>query len=422
MDGKRAGLPVVLLLVGFGALIALSQTEAGQVLLGRWSFTKSVEVDRGTYFRLKVKLAYKGEPQDFDIVVGCNVRRTTYKDGSTSSEGGVVPMVYGLKMPDGAGVVVRPPEACRGETTANGKVPPNLMPLVMTFENADEPWFGVGYGTDDAYDSPLSALTFGGATIEAATRADYDAWRQAEAAKNIVKPEMLTFNVGNPFNKRDWYPGRRYFPDTCLRIIRLKLPEVVREIVRPFWPEDHPTYWFGHEAWSKLFNIVSNADGSRDRSDDILFDGHRLLQYYGEGTPQYGVPRRGGGGMILYRGAPGETYPEGTEQSHNNLDDGGQLVLDPRYAPAIRVGYSQTKPENRGFYYCYPLVPNERNLPTSDIHLSPQVVLVNEQPVASYDRAKDGPLVASMTYRFFEQDSYVLLRARLEFLSIFGGL
>src|SRR5262249_39592566 len=57
-------------------------------------FTKSVEVDRSTYFRLKVKLAYKGEPQDFDIVVGCNVRQTNYKDGGRTVEVGLVPTVF----------------------------------------------------------------------------------------------------------------------------------------------------------------------------------------------------------------------------------------------------------------------------------------------------------------------------------------
>src|SRR5215203_5316953 len=47
-----------------------------------WSFTKSVERDRGVHYRLKVKLTYKGEPEDFDIVVGCNLLQINYKDNS----------------------------------------------------------------------------------------------------------------------------------------------------------------------------------------------------------------------------------------------------------------------------------------------------------------------------------------------------
>ena len=89
---RAAGLTLVAaLLVGAAVL----RSDVGQALFGRWSYTKSVEVDRGTYFRLKVKLTYKGEPQDFDIVVGCNVRRITYKDGSGTYEAGLIPSVFG---------------------------------------------------------------------------------------------------------------------------------------------------------------------------------------------------------------------------------------------------------------------------------------------------------------------------------------
>src|ERR1700722_5087351 len=113
----------------FGVLFAFANSRH---LLSGWSFTDSVDVktagqDRGYYYRFKANLAYKGEPLDFDIVVGCNVRVTTYKDNDRTVEGGVAPMVYGLKMKDGRGVVVRAPEACQGETMENGKVPKTLL-------------------------------------------------------------------------------------------------------------------------------------------------------------------------------------------------------------------------------------------------------------------------------------------------------
>jgi hypothetical protein len=63
------------------------------------SFTKSVEVDRSRYYRLKVNLAYKDQPLVFDIVVGCNVRVTRYKDNDRTVEVGIAPFAYGLKMP-----------------------------------------------------------------------------------------------------------------------------------------------------------------------------------------------------------------------------------------------------------------------------------------------------------------------------------
>ena len=122
-----------------GVLVALAfRTEIGRVLLtGRWSYVERVSVDRGTYFRIKVKLAYKGEPQDFDIVVGCNVKVTQYKGGGGSTyEAGVIPLMYGRAMPDGKAVVVLPPDACGSQTTANSLVPPNFLPLVVVYDDA----------------------------------------------------------------------------------------------------------------------------------------------------------------------------------------------------------------------------------------------------------------------------------------------
>ena len=61
--GRALSIFVAVVGIGFLAL----RSEIGQTLFGDWSFVKSVEQDQGTYYRLKVKLTYKGEPQDFDI-------------------------------------------------------------------------------------------------------------------------------------------------------------------------------------------------------------------------------------------------------------------------------------------------------------------------------------------------------------------
>jgi hypothetical protein len=89
---------IVAAVIGCGFLL---QSDRVQLLLGRWSFTKSIVRDTGTYYRLKVKLTYWGTPQDFDIVVGCNVRQINYKDGSNTYEVGLVPTVFGRRMYDG---------------------------------------------------------------------------------------------------------------------------------------------------------------------------------------------------------------------------------------------------------------------------------------------------------------------------------
>jgi hypothetical protein len=188
---------LVAVLALFGLLFGV-RTLGERGYPGRFSFTKPLDVksagdDRATYFRLKVNLAYKGEPLDFDIVVGCNVRITTYKDNDRTVEVGVAPMLYGLRMKDGHGVVVKPPEACEGETTENGKVPKTLLPLVVTYENADAPWFGIAYASDDSYNSPLSQLKFFGASIEKATREE---WRECAGPRHRTSATTLSTTCG----------------------------------------------------------------------------------------------------------------------------------------------------------------------------------------------------------------------------------
>ena len=179
----------IIAILGLGVIVvaALWLTGIGPLLLGRWSFIQWAETDRGTYFRVKVDVDYKGEPQPFDIVVGCNVRRIRYKDGSGTYEAGLIPTVYGRRMSDGQALVVRPPDACNGQTTANGKVPPNFIPLMIVYDDADTLDFGIAYLSDDAYASPLSDLTFHEASIETATREEFDDFRE-NGSPNVVTP------------------------------------------------------------------------------------------------------------------------------------------------------------------------------------------------------------------------------------------
>jgi hypothetical protein len=236
---KRAAIPVALIAALFAVGWAISRADIG-TLIGGWTYAKSVEVDRGTYFRLKIKLTYKGEPQDFDFVVGCNVRQTNYQDNSRSVDLGMVPEVFGRRMSDGKAVVIRPPQACRGETTANAGAPPDLLPMVIVYDNADNLAFGTAYLSEDAYESPLSELTFGGAVIERATRSDFDESRRMQ--QNVLTHEMYW----------RWTAKGRSQPNAneismwgalCDGFARFRIPKDLRELARSYWPSTKPRYW-----------------------------------------------------------------------------------------------------------------------------------------------------------------------------------
>jgi hypothetical protein len=286
--GKGVRMTIAALVVGFllvlgaGLVLVIGEVRALHRFFGGVSFTKSVQVttpgqDRGYYYRFKASLAYKGEPLDFDIVVGCNVRITTYKDNDRTVEVGIAPMVYGLKMKDGRGVVISPPEACRGETTENGRAPAALLPLIVTYENADQPWFGIAYVSEDAYDSPISELKFSGATISKATREEWQEWRRTEAPKNFVTYQLLGINEKNMWDAPHWKPGYRVMASGCIGASWVKLPEPVRDLARRFGPADKPLYWFS--GWPMRRALWDAVVGPKAPA---IFEGNRFLDYRGD--------------------------------------------------------------------------------------------------------------------------------------------
>jgi hypothetical protein len=392
--------------------LAFVQVNAWKLL----GFTKSVAVnsagqDRASYYRFKASLAYKGEPLDFDIVVGCNVRVTTYKDNDRTVEVGVAPMVFGLKMKDGRGVVVRPPEACQGETTENGKVPAALLPLVVTYENAEQPWFGLAYASEDAYASPISELKFFGATISRATREEWQEWRRTGAPKNFVTYELLGINEKNRFDKPRWKPGFRAMSSTCAGFSWVKLPESVREAIRPYWPASKPRYWYPSEEARRVFYNAGDFHGGR-----VLFEGYPLREYLAESSFFAGLPRHRSGAVIFYKGhVAGDVYPAASDLSLDRLDDAGELPPEIKAKPRKSWADATVDPNLKGFAYC-DIVSNIDDTPAA---------------ISSYNNANrvNGELISDELTRVgtnfdyaFERDESVIFYEVYPLVNIWGGL
>jgi hypothetical protein len=234
----------VCVLVGTISLLAYATKYFAliEALFGNWDFVKSAKHEAGVYYRLKVKLSYKGEPQDFDIVVGCKVLQINYTGAGRTYEVGLTPSVFGRQMTDGKGLVVRPPRACRGETTKNGDVPPDLMPLIVVYDDAGTLAFGTAYLSDDAYDSPQSVLKFGGATIERADRTAFDQFRREQS--NLVSRSSYHTTEG-PALLRDLNlpPARVPMGVGCYGYARFRLIGAEKEKAHALWPAERPQYW-----------------------------------------------------------------------------------------------------------------------------------------------------------------------------------
>lgn len=344
------------ILFSLGIVVAATwgwNSEWGQFLRGRWSFTESVSTDTGTYFRLKVKVAYKGEPVDFDIVVGCNVRRTGYKDGSSSVEVGMVPVVFGKRMPDNKGLVVRAPDACGARYIKEGWIPDDLLPVMVVYDDADTLAFGTAYLSEDAYASPLSALRFERATITAATRQEFDAFRKEQTnlvGRNAFHSARMGIELLHSRGLELTVP----FGNTCYAYNRFRIPEALREQVRQAWPADRPRYWW--PGYTPPFDLVD-----KPLQRDIGGEPRRFAEWIGSATAEGGVGRTHGGGRIRAPALAALATPAPSFFPLFSNIRAGEWPLKmeewpafmERKAPFIGERVDFQDGETRGLAYCY---------------------------------------------------------------------
>jgi hypothetical protein len=326
---KRA---VVGFIAALGLVFMLIPAEIRNTLLsGNWSPVKSAHKYKGTYFRMKVSLVYKGELQNFDVVYGCNVNYVKYKDGSSTSEIGMVPAIYGRRMSDGKGLLVKAPEAaCQpgNPRPFNPYMNENFMPLVAVFENADELGFGTAYISEDAYDYPGSELKFNSASISTAKREEFDEFR-ASGPPNLVRRETYHAENMNDQNAKalgipvvrpmDELPGLGFY---CEAYARLKVSNEISRILSAHWPNSKPKYWEPETADDgvKIQNEIK-WPMMVARDDGNYFQDMRLFEV--DGTMlQYGVRRRGANerfGDPNFKFVPPSLYPSYSQTAKHFL-------------------------------------------------------------------------------------------------------
>ncbi|MDG4853309.1 MULTISPECIES: hypothetical protein [unclassified Mesorhizobium] len=357
------------------ALAWVAATANREHAAGQWSFTKDAYVDRGTYFRLKVDFAYKGEQQHYDIVVGCNVLNIHYKDNSSTYEVGLIPTVWGQRMGDGKAVVVRAPDACRGDTTENGGVPADFLPVMVVYDNADTVAFGVGYMTDDAYRSPKSVLRFDKATVERATRAEFDTFR-ANGPQNIITRSQY-HSAQNDYQLGLLGLTRTYpaFGRSCSAFSRWKLAEPEREIVRKYRPANGARYWtisqnlLDTTTQASLTNEIREA--RKKAKKQTRDDGLTLGVNGGFWQPDFGALRLDGTQLVGLKASSKDSsttraaafYPADTSMRQDKwpVEQASRIAAYEVLRSVNSTNINIDDGRNRGFAYCYSGEPPPRN-------------------------------------------------------------
>jgi hypothetical protein len=265
---------------------------------------------------------------------------------------------------------------CGGVTTENGRAPPDLLPSIRWFPDADDLTFSILYGTEDAYENPLSQLKFHGATMHVATVQEFLAFQEAAKTKSIVPVHgrpILPLRPGerSPFTRPEIEAMGGKTPDLplqpgelerlthaeiealggkapkpnwlqelqCDAVGKYELSEVSREIVRRYWPADKPRYWVPDgdafdTIWKEIHRGVpkdpANPAGEYFRRQPLTKNESTYDYAWSYAEPATdGLPTRTGGGALQER------------------DDSGRARMrNPPYKPPILypVQYGATLP------------------------------------------------------------------------------
>ncbi len=207
-----------------------------------------------SFFRITASMIADGEPLEFNVVVACS---TTVYGGGGGGAGFSVkqyPYYYAVRIKNNHAVQLVTQDGCDGMTTDNGKVPANYLPPLLWYENADDLSLGYLYLTDDAFEGTRSKLKFIKASVHKATREDFEIWRKADEAKNLILPERqpylndlrkieYKYKLQPEFEKDPRLIWKYIAVSECFAIRRMPMHPALQAYIRSIRPAGSGKYW-----------------------------------------------------------------------------------------------------------------------------------------------------------------------------------
>ncbi|WP_370235992.1 MULTISPECIES: hypothetical protein [Henriciella] len=144
-----------------------------------------------SFYRMKADFIAKdsGEKISFDYVVGCGGTVQNYLHTTPSIVYDYAPTIMFEPLQNGGALGIVTIAMCQDwkweVEWSKSRIPDDLRPLAIWFEDANDLSFGWGYKTDDAYDSPLAQIEFLGASVEQTDEAAWRAWRAKAESKYV---------------------------------------------------------------------------------------------------------------------------------------------------------------------------------------------------------------------------------------------
>ncbi|MEM5516842.1 hypothetical protein WNY37_07760 [Henriciella sp. AS95] len=262
------------------------------------------------FYRMKADFILKktGEPISFDYVVGCG--GVVFGNAGTTDTVFYEhhPMTMFKPVGDGHVIGLVTIDMCEdwkwqpikfGERKGESRIPDNLRPLAIWFEDINDLSFGWGYKTDDAYESPLAKIEFVKASV---TKTDEAAWREwrDSAAKTFEQIGALPGPWGYSYSHEAPEIQRRVASrgegfgiasGDCLAESRIAVPD---DVINSALDE------VGAPSDRYYVSLENQGDLVRDISQQLeqVYGQKPLSAYLNSDFWFYGTLRRAGGGHI----------------------------------------------------------------------------------------------------------------------------
>lgn len=197
---------------------------------------------RGEYYRITARyLVDDVEPLSFDIVAACG-----YNGFDPSKHWGRNgPALYGKKTRGNHAVILSVPDFCSDVASRKlgqigGNFDGSFLPLTVWIDNANDMTVGLGYASIYAFDNPSARLSFVEANVRYATREEFEDWHEFRDT-NLFKSDLSRPSFET--DVRQSGSSAPVIPDRCYGIGFVHGNAAAQELLKKYWPKDHPKYW-----------------------------------------------------------------------------------------------------------------------------------------------------------------------------------